>query len=76
MFPESIKNLIESFKYLPGIGEKTAERLAFSILDLEDEQVELFSTSLVAVKENVHKCSKCNTLTENELCFICSDSFE
>jgi len=74
MFPESIKNLIESFKYLPGIGEKTAERLAFSILDLEDEQVELFSTSLVAVKENVHKCSKCNTLTENELCFICSDS--
>lgn len=42
MYPESIKNLIESFKYLPGIGEKTAERLAFSVLDLEDEQVELF----------------------------------
>ena len=39
MYPESIKSLIESFKYLPGIGEKTAERLAFSILELEDEQI-------------------------------------
>lgn len=51
MYPESIKNLIESFKYLPGIGEKTAERLAFSVLDLEDEQIDLFSESLVHVKK-------------------------
>lgn len=73
MYPESIKSLIESFKYLPGIGEKTAERLAFSVLDLEDEQVELFSDSLVDVSKKIHKCSKCNTLTEDELCSICSD---
>ena len=39
MYPESIKNLIESFKFLPGIGEKTAERMAFASLDLEEEQV-------------------------------------
>ena len=56
MYPESIKCLIESFKYLPGIGEKTAERLAFSVLGLDDEQVELFSESLVDVKSKIHKC--------------------
>ena len=74
MYPNSIKNLIESFKYLPGIGEKTAERLAFSVLELETEQIEMFSSSLLDVTTSVHKCSNCNTLTDQELCFICSDS--
>ena len=46
MYPESLKRLIETFKYLPGIGEKTAERFAFSIFDLDDDQVELFKDSL------------------------------
>ena len=73
MYPDSIRNLIESFKYLPGIGEKTAERLAFAVLDLEEEQTELFSESLVGVKKKIHYCSKCNSLTENDLCFVCSD---
>lgn len=73
MYPDSIKNLIESFKYFPGIGEKTAERLAFSVLDLDTEQVELFADSLKDVKEKIHQCKKCNALTENELCFVCSD---
>lgn len=74
MYPESIKNLIESFKYLPGIGEKTAERLAFAVLDLDDEQVDVFSESLNNVKDKVHPCSFCNTLTEGDICFICSDT--
>ena len=74
MYPDSIKSLIESFKCLPGIGEKTAERLAFSVLDLEEEQIEYFSNSLIAVSNNVHKCKKCNTLTDKEYCFVCSDS--
>ena len=73
MYPESIKNLVESFKYLPGIGEKTAERLAFSILELEDEQISMFSESIKDVKERVHKCKDCNTLTDDELCFVCND---
>ena len=73
MYPDSIKNLVESFKYLPGIGEKTAERLAFSILELEDEQISMFSDSLKEVKEKVHKCNECNTLTDEELCFVCND---
>lgn len=73
MYPDSIKSLIESFKFLPGIGEKTAERLAFSVLELEEEQAEYFSESLVNVKKNIHKCSICNTLTESDMCFICKD---
>lgn len=73
MYPESIKNLIESFKFLPGIGEKTAERLAFSVLELEEEQTELFSSSIEEVKEKIHPCTICNTLTEEDKCFICSD---
>lgn len=73
MYPDSIKSLIESFKFLPGIGEKTAERLAFSVLELEEEQVEFFAESINDVKKNVHKCDVCNTLTENDKCFVCKD---
>ena len=71
MYPDSIKNLIESFKLLPGIGSKTAERLAFSVLDLDDEQAEFFSNSIEDVKSTIHKCSVCNNLTDNDLCYIC-----
>ena len=74
MFPDSLKSLVESFKCLPGIGEKTAERLAFAILDLEDEQIDLFSESILDVKRKIHKCNNCNLLTENDLCYICSDN--
>ena len=73
MYPESIKNLIESFKFLPGIGEKTAERLTFAVLELEEEQAEFFSESIINLQKNIHKCKVCNTLTENELCFICEN---
>lgn len=74
MYPESIKCLIESFKCLPGIGEKTAERLAFSVLDLDDEQVDVFKESLSDVKSKIHRCSICNILTENDICNICSNN--
>ncbi len=73
MYPDSVKNLIEAFKYLPGIGEKTAERLAFSILDLDEDQVSLFSESLVEVKNKIHPCPNCNTYTDQDICSICSD---
>ena len=74
MYPDSIRSLIESFKYLPGIGEKTAERLAFSVLELEEEQIEMFSSSILEVNKKIHKCPNCNTLTDLEQCMICSDS--
>lgn len=73
MYPDSIRNLIESFKYLPGIGEKTAERLAFAVLDLEEEQTELFAESLIDVKKKIRQCDNCNALTENDVCFVCSN---
>lgn len=73
MYPNSIKDLIESFKMLPGIGQKTAERLAFSVLDFEDEQVDVFKNSLDDVNKKIHKCSICNSLTEDDICNICED---
>ncbi len=72
-YPESIQNLIESFKHLPGIGEKTAERLALSILDMSDEDVNLFSKSLVDTKTKIVRCKECNNLSEDDLCEICKN---
>ena len=73
MLPDSLKNLIEAFKYLPGIGEKTAERLTFAVLELDEEQVEFFSDSLLDVFKNIKKCKLCNTLTEDDICYVCNN---
>ncbi len=73
MYPSSLQQLIDSFKFLPGIGEKTAERLAFSIMNMDDERVEKFADNLKKVKESVHHCPICNSLTDLEKCPICSD---
>jgi len=72
-YPNTLKNLIECFKKFPGIGEKTAERMALSTLEMPDETLELFSTSLKNVKTKIKKCEKCGNLTENDLCQICLD---
>jgi recombination protein RecR len=73
MYPKSIKNLIESFKYFPGIGEKTAERLAFSVLNMEDDEIKMISDSLLSIKKNLKRCSICNNLSETDICSICDD---
>ena len=73
MYPKSISNLIDSFKMFPGIGEKTAERLVFSILDMDEENIEYFAQNLNNIKEKVHKCEICNNITEDEICNICVD---
>lgn len=72
-YPKSLKKLIESFKILPGIGEKTAERLAFSVLSLDEETVNNFSDSIKDVKIKIKKCTICNNLTEEDKCSICND---
>ena len=74
VYPKSIKNLIESFKYFPGIGEKTAERLAFSVLQMEQEQVDNLSKSIVDASKNIKRCKVCNNLSEDDKCLICQDS--
>lgn len=73
-YPESLQNLIECFKMLPGIGEKNAERLAFAVLKFSEEQIKSFSDSLINVKTKIKKCEICNNLTENDKCDICLDS--
>lgn len=74
MYPSSLEGLIESFKSLPGIGEKTAERLAFSVINMSDERVEMFISSIKSVTTKLHHCPICNSLTDNEKCSICSDN--
>ncbi len=72
-YPTTIANLIECFKKLPGIGEKTAERLALSVLEFDNDIVELFSKSLKDSKTKIKRCKKCNNLSEEELCEVCKD---
>lgn len=73
-YPDTIENLIECYGRLPGIGKKTAERLALSTLKLDDDIINLFSKSLIDSKEKITKCKRCNNLSEGELCEICKDS--
>lgn len=72
-YPTTIKNLINCFKKLPGIGEKNAERLALSILSMDIDDVNLFSTSLIDMKSKIKNCNKCGYYSENDLCTICND---
>ena len=73
MYPEIINNLIECYKTLPGIGEKTAERMALYSLQLDHEKIDLFAQSLVSLKTEIKRCKKCNNLTQEETCPICKN---
>ena len=70
--PNSLENLIQQFSKLPGIGRKTAERLAIFILKEKEEDVREFSDSLKYLKQNINTCEICHCFTENE-CLLCSD---
>ena len=74
MYPKSLQDLIERFRYLPGVGEKSAERYALSILDRKEEDVEAFANALLQVKKNLHYCKICGNLTEEDTCEICSNN--
>ena len=73
-YPLPITRLIENYMKLPGIGEKTATRLAFYTLDMNKKDVEDFSHSLQDVKEKIHSCSICGNITQNDPCEICTNS--
>ena len=73
MYPKALEDLISCFKVLPSVGTKTAERYAFTILDLSEEQVQEFVQSLINTKNNIIKCKRCHNISENELCDICMD---
>lgn len=68
---ESMQRLINAFTYLPGVGRKTAERYAYSILNLSQEDVDFFANSLKEVKRKVRFCSICGNFTDDDICDIC-----
>ncbi len=71
---ESVSNVIEQFSRLPGIGRKSAERLAYHILRVNKEEALALADAIRAVRENVRYCEDCFNLAESEKCSICSDS--
>ncbi len=72
-FAPPVEKLIEQFERLPGIGYKTAQRLAFFVLDLPKDQAEEFAKAILDAKQTVHTCKVCQNLTDGEICSICSD---
>ena len=72
-FAPSVETLIDEFSKLPGIGRKTAQRLAFHILNLPKEDADKLAQAITAAKNTIHLCPKCQNLTDEELCPICAD---
>ncbi len=72
-YPEPISRLMESYMKLPGIGQKTASRLAFYTVSMREEDVTNFAKNLVSVKRDLNYCSICGNITENDPCMVCSD---
>jgi len=72
-YPEPIAQLMESYMKLPGIGEKTAARLAFYTVNMQEEDVTRFAKALISVKRDLQYCSVCGNMTQNDPCDICED---
>ena len=72
-FPAPVERLTEAFARLPGVGGKTAQRLAFHVLSLPDGEAEDFAQAILEAKRSVHTCPVCQNLTDGELCAICAD---
>lgn len=73
VYPESLEELISFYKKLPGIGEKSAERMALATLDLDDDILDNASHSLSIVKKKLKPCSICGNLTDQDICSVCSN---
>jgi recombination protein RecR len=71
---KSIDKLIDSFSRLPGVGHKSAEKMAYSVLEMSEENVGEFSDALLEVKNKIHKCPICGLCTEDDICEICQDN--
>ena len=72
-FPAALQNLADQFARLPGIGGKTAQRLAFYVLGLPEESAQEFADAIMEAKKSVHTCPVCQNLTDREVCPICAD---
>lgn len=72
-FPASVQALADQFARLPGIGGKTAQRLAFYVLGLSESEAQEFADAIVAAKRQIHTCPVCQNLTDRDVCSICAD---
>ena len=72
-FPAALQNLADQFARLPGIGGKSAQRLAFHVLSMSSEAAEEFAAAILEAKKQVHTCPNCQNLTDRELCPICDE---
>lgn len=72
-YPEAFLHLLDCFKHLPGIGAKSAERLVYHVLNMEDEYVQDFAQALSHLKSEIHYCEKCGNLSETVICDICAN---
>lgn len=73
-YPRALNKLINELSKLPGIGGKTAQRLAFHILSLSDREAESLAEAIVSAKKNLRYCSVCGNLTDQDKCLVCSDA--
>lgn len=73
-YSNEISKLIEELSSLPGIGAKSAQRLAFHIINMPEDEVEALSSAIISAKKNVRYCKNCYTLTDQEICPICQDA--
>lgn len=73
-YPSSLQNLIDSFKKFSGIGEKTATRLAFAVMNFSMDEVENFSSNILNAKKNINCCAVCGVFCDDIICPICSDN--
>jgi len=73
-FPASMRSLIEEFSKMPGVGIKTAQRLAFYILRSQRAEAEALSSAIIKVKESVRFCKACNNLSDEDVCQVCKSS--
>lgn len=75
MYPDIVTKTIEYFKKFSGIGEKTAERLSLSVLDMSQEDVDNFSLSIKELKSKIVRCKICGHITDEDVCTICNNKF-
>lgn len=73
MLPNSLKKLIDNLKNLPGIGNKTAERLAFSMIGFDKTNLTNFANAIIEVRDKITYCHLCGNIAEDELCSVCSN---
>lgn len=70
---ESLRNLEEQFGKLSGVGRKSAQRMAYSVLDMTPKDAEAFARAILDAKEKIHPCPICHNLTDREVCYVCDD---